>query len=84
MHLDIATRVISDLDGSAGRYLTQRSTDMYSDADGDDKDGAQADDDADDDGGTCENVGPLLLLLLSPSGHSCTFAKIINFQFGSC
>ena len=71
MHQGIATGVISDLGGSAGKYYTQPSSVI----DDDDKDGDNNDDkdddddDHDDDDATCENVGPLLLLL-SPSGHS--------------
>ena len=81
LHLGSATEVISDLGGSAGKYHTQTTSYIDNKKDDDDCDnddgnndnGNDADDNYDDDA-TCDNVGPLLLLL-SPSGHSCTLAK---------
>ena len=72
LHLGIATVAISDLGGSAAKYHAQPSSDIvmiimvvvY-----DDDDGHNGHGHGDDDEATCENVGPLLILL-SPSGHS--------------
>ena len=82
-YLGIATEAISDLGGSAAKYHAQPSSDIvmiimvvvY-----DDDDGHNGHGHGDDDEATCENVGPLLILL-SPSGHSWTLLQ--KFEFGS-